>query len=254
MAFGTAEDEVMGDSPSALSPSALSPAEGLLRFERDVAAIVDRLADVDTDAPVPTCPGWTVTDLILHLGEVHQWVGHAILEGNPEGGFTPPERTDRESLRTWYRGQAGALADLLRATDPDTPVWNFGPKPRVARFWFTRQAHEVAIHRIDLAAAAGDPLPLPDEAAAIDGIGEIAEVFYPRQVRLGRIEPIESGVTFTAGGHSRLIGERSVAEVSGPASVLQPVMWGRIDPTDPRVTITGDLDAVRRMLAAGIIP
>ena len=236
------------------TPPVLTPPEGLARYERDTAAIADRLPDVDVTAPVPTCPGWTVTDLILHLGEVHQWVGHAIREGTPDGAFTPPEKTDAAALGDWYAEQAGALADLLRATDPETPVWHFGPKPRVARFWFSRQAHEAAIHRIDFAAAAGDPWPLPDETAAIDGILEIADVFYPRQVRLGRIEAIDSGVTFTAGDHSRLIGERSVAEVSGPASVLQPLMWGRIAPDDPRVTITGDPDAVRRVLASGIIP
>ena len=25
------------------------------------------------EAPVPTCPGWTVNDLVLHMGEVHRW-------------------------------------------------------------------------------------------------------------------------------------------------------------------------------------
>ena len=30
------------------------------------------------DAPVPTCPGWTVTDLVTHVGQTQHWVSEMI--------------------------------------------------------------------------------------------------------------------------------------------------------------------------------
>lgn len=235
-------------------PMPLTPQDALALFRRDTEQIVDRLADVDPTAPVPTCPGWTIADLIVHLGGVHGWVCQAIVTGERGGRPTPPARTDAETLQQWYDDQARTLADLLQSTDPEQAVWHFGPKPRVARFWFTRQAHEVAIHRYDLAAAAGDVPPLPDEAAAIDGIDEIVRLIYPGTLRNRGTEEADPGITVRTGDHQWVLGKRPTAELSGPASVLQPTLWGRISPDDSRLSITGDAEVVRGLLASGLVP
>jgi hypothetical protein len=54
-----------------------------------VDAAVDRMAvwarSAGPDAPVPTCPGWTVRDLLAHQGMVHRWASgqrlDAVLRG-----------------------------------------------------------------------------------------------------------------------------------------------------------------------------
>lgn len=50
-----------------------------------------------------------------------------------------------------------------------------GVAPRT--FWVRRQAHETAIHRADLEAAAGAPVTAVDASFAQDGLGEIIGAF-----------------------------------------------------------------------------
>ena len=44
------------------------------RLAFEVDQFVALLDTADLDAPVPTCPEWTVTDLAVHLGIIHRWV------------------------------------------------------------------------------------------------------------------------------------------------------------------------------------
>ena len=37
------------------------------------------------DAPVPTCPGWTVRDLLAHQGMVHRWATAVVRGDDPAG-------------------------------------------------------------------------------------------------------------------------------------------------------------------------
>ena len=57
------------------------------------------IGEVDPVAVVPSCPGWTVTDLVDHVGGVHQWARHAIVDGNPEGEPEAAERRPRGLVR-----------------------------------------------------------------------------------------------------------------------------------------------------------
>ncbi len=41
-------------------------------LRREVAAIQSIVAGADLDAPVPTCPGWSMRDLVVHTGQVHR--------------------------------------------------------------------------------------------------------------------------------------------------------------------------------------
>jgi len=62
-------------------------------FGREVAAFetAARAALGAEPAPaVPSCPGWRVTNLVLHLGTVHRYVARVIAERLPE----PPEEED----------------------------------------------------------------------------------------------------------------------------------------------------------------
>ena len=78
---------------------------GLLRAHTDRFA--DVISDADLDAPVTFCPGWSLRDLVIDLGGVHQWAAHAVVEGNPH--FRPPEPAERgrSGLAAWYRHHAG---------------------------------------------------------------------------------------------------------------------------------------------------
>jgi uncharacterized protein (TIGR03083 family) len=234
----------------------VTPSTFLAHLERaagDVAALLDA---GDLDAPVPGCPGWRLTDLAHHLGGIHRWARRAIVEGpSDERAVVGP--ADRAGLVTWFRDGSAALLDTLRSTDPATPCWTFGPKPRTAAFWFRRQAHETVLHAYDAAASQGERRPV-DSALALDGVDEIVAVFFPRQVRLGRIapppvslalEPIEGGRWVVTGDDPT-----PAATVSGPAEAVLLLLWHRVGLDDPRLTVTGSRSAADAVLSLALTP
>jgi uncharacterized protein (TIGR03083 family) len=240
----------------------IEPAQGLAQFEQMAANVVDLLADAELDRPVPSCPGWTVADLVAHLGQTHLWAEHCIRVRNPEVPDVVPPVTDRAALAGWYSDCAGVLIHTLRATEPGTQCWTFGLAPRTAAFWFRRQAHEASMHRWDLGAALGRDLGYPNVLAA-DGVDEVMTMFFPRQVRLQRISPLPKSLAVQADGFGRWMlagdgtdggAEPADAEVSGPAEALVLLLWGRLALQDPRIQLTGDPAAAAAVLSAGIVP
>lgn len=130
-------------------------------------------------AAVPSCPGWTVTDLLVHLGTVQRWATGMVEQraGAAEAPTPEAHPDDPTGLLEWVEAGAGRMADVFAATPVETPMWTFaGPGP--ARFWFRRQAHETALHRVDAELAAGAFTPLDPEVAR-DGIDEFLDVVVP---------------------------------------------------------------------------
>lgn len=240
----------------------------LPRLESAAQRFEQLLAEGDLEAPVPPCPGWRLADLAGHLGRVHQWANHAVVEGNPDA-VTTSAPTSRDGLVEWYRDASGTLVQTLRASDPQTPAWGFGPKPRTVAFWHRRQAHEATMHLWDAGASQGAPAPI-DVALALDGIDEVVSMFFPRQVLLGRTPALERSLALESIGPGAgprrwvLAGAGSgpasapdaAAEVTveGPAEALLLLLWGRIGLDDVRLAVSGDQAAARTVLGAGITP
>jgi uncharacterized protein (TIGR03083 family) len=206
-------------------------------LEDATTRFADAAASGDLDAPVPTCPGWTLADLVTHLGETHLWAAHAVEHGTPDGDEQFEGGADE--LLEWYGDAARRLLGVLTATDPDAPAWAFGQE-KVAGFWRRRQVHETFIHEYDALAAAGrqDTWAI-DAEVAWDGVDEVATVFYPRQVRLDRIAPIDGSLRLVPTDLDRdpaAIGTtHPVAELTGPSSYLLLALWKRAPVDDPAV-------------------
>lgn len=213
------------------------------------------LADADPDAPVPGCAPWTVTDLALHLGGVHRWAA-AMARRLDDGGADPTEPREPAALRAFYREQADVLQDTLRALGPDARAHTLtGPGP--AAFWHRRQVHETLVHLHDLAEAAGVPHPVDDPALWADTVDEVVTVMTPRQVRLGRMAPLDAPVALAATDAGRtwtLGGPAAPVTVAGPARALALLLWGRTTPDDPALTATGDRAALLAALARPLTP
>ncbi len=208
----------------------------LLRTHTDRFA--DLLGHSDLAAPVPTCPGWSLHDLAHHLGGVHQWAAHTVVTGNPQ--FTPePTDTDLGPLDEWYRRHASHLVDVLSERAPNAPAWTMDPDNPTTSFWTRRQVHETAMHCWDAEAATGTPRPY-EPSLAWDGVLEVAQVIYPRQVRLGRIEPLTTALRLVAVDLSEevSIGVGEPVEVRSTAEVLLRLLWHRADPTEGQVPAT----------------
>ncbi|MBI3692093.1 MAG: maleylpyruvate isomerase family mycothiol-dependent enzyme [Mycolicibacterium aromaticivorans] len=142
------------------------------------AALADLLRDADLSIPVPTCPEWTLEQLMRHVGRGDRWCGQIVAEQSMdfidprtvEGG-KPPAGRDNEIA--WLQAGPQQLIDAVAATGAQTPVWTFlGPRP--AAGWFRRRLHEVVVHRADAAIALGVDYTV-DPALAADAITEWLE-------------------------------------------------------------------------------
>jgi uncharacterized protein (TIGR03083 family) len=156
-------------------------------IEAESASFLATAGALDADARVPSCPDWTVDDLLRHVGIVQRWATGQVGERRTERVWTDDVQApaEREALFDWVRDASAALVAVLRATPPDTPMWTF-PGMGEARFWSRRQAHEIALHRVDVQLArpgdAGPPDPIESELAR-DGIDEFLDGVVPYRLR-----------------------------------------------------------------------
>ncbi|MFF4835637.1 maleylpyruvate isomerase family mycothiol-dependent enzyme [Streptomyces sp. NPDC001315] len=148
----------------------------------------------DLSATVPTCPDWTLEQLVRHMGGALRWVElmvrtraqEEIPEEKVPGHEGPDAEGDPASLDTWLAETGDMIVDTLREAGPDATVWAWAGVLN-AGFWARRMAHEITVHRADATLAAGLPYEVaPDVAAdAIDewlGIIEFVQRTAPERV------------------------------------------------------------------------
>lgn len=157
------------------------------QIETQASSLRSAALKAGPDAPVPTCPEWTVLDLVRHVAEVHTWAAQAVVTA-PEDGRPawPKAPQDFDDVFPWWDNGLSLLLTRLRETPADRPAWTF-QGPSLAGFWSRRQAHETSIHRLDAELAAGHELPslVFDPEFAADGIDEYLTVLVPRRIELG---------------------------------------------------------------------
>jgi len=236
-------------------------------------ATLARLAvGADLTRTVPTCPEWTMRQLITHVGRAHRWATAIVTTRSavpipfrevPDG--KPP--ADPRGHAGWLRAGAAGVVDAVRAAGDDQVWTHRGPGP--AWYWARRMAHETAVHRADAQIALGQR-PRIDPVTAADGIdewlgflaapdpgedrpalaglhGRVLHVHVTdEEVAAGEwmIRPAAGGVTVEP-GH----GKGDVA-VRGPASDLLLVLMRRLPPGDPPVEVLGDAAVLDELLAA----
>jgi uncharacterized protein (TIGR03083 family) len=138
----------------------------------DLAA---RAGSDDLAAKVPTCPEWTVADLVDHVATVYSHKAETMRLGAFPTEW-PPQRGPEAPAAHLQRAYA-ALADEFAARAPSerATTW-FGPDQTVG-FWIRRMAHESVIHRVDGELGLGaDRAPIPPDIA-VDGIDEVLTTF-----------------------------------------------------------------------------
>lgn len=144
----------------------------------ETAALGELIRGADPATPVPTCPGWTLTQLFRHVGRGNRWAAQIVadqldtaLDPREVRDGKPPEGQD--AAIDWLNSSAQLILDSVAGVGAHTEVWTFiGPKP--ARWWIRRRLHEATVHRADAAIALGTEIRLAPEVAA-DGIDEWLE-------------------------------------------------------------------------------
>ncbi len=197
--------------------------------------------------PVPTCPGWNVSQLLRHLGYIHRWAARYVAERLPGRVAEADELAILSggpadaALLAWAGDGHRALVAALRAAPPDLGCWTFLPAASSLAFWARRQLHETTIHRVDLEAAAGRGSAVAPIVAA-DGIDELLMGFAARSGRLSwepggslsvHATDVPGDWIIRMGDRGRLavtLGPAAAATaVAGPASALYRLLWNRRD-------------------------
>jgi uncharacterized protein (TIGR03083 family) len=205
--------------------------------------LVEAAVAAGPDASVPTCPDWTVTDLLLHTAGVHRWAADIVARGlsepdNDEEYFRDGPR-DHRAVDEYVDAHA-ALCSALAEAPADLECFTFLPAPSPLAFWARRQCHETAIHRADADAAAGIRTRFDRELAA-DGVDELLTCFVPRpRSRLRSDVPWTFTVTTSDTDESwtvwvsdepprteRTALRGATCTVGGPAEDLFLLLWNR---------------------------
>ncbi|HWE62757.1 MAG TPA: maleylpyruvate isomerase family mycothiol-dependent enzyme [Chloroflexota bacterium] len=190
-------------------------------FHHDAAALATA-ARQGLDAPVPSCPGWTVATLVTHLTGIYASRivlsrAHArenIIKSYDDLGLSPsyrdwfdaalderPEARNQTlppmppDLLDLFVRTAATLEDVLWALEPSEPVWTWFATDRTAGFWQRRMAQETAVHRWDTQLAYGEPAPI-DADLASDGIDEVFDVMLPMRRHWAQAWRQGSGETY----------------------------------------------------------
>ncbi len=165
-------------------------------FVEQNRAFAELIRNADGSKPVPSCPGWSLTQLIRHVGRGDRWAAQIVRDKlddfldprGVEGGKPPP---DPDDVFSWLQGGAQRLVDAVEQSGVETPVWTFlGTRP--ANWWVRRRLHEVAVHRADAALALESDFTLEPEVAA-DGIGEWLDRIAVQAGSDGSALPLEEG-------------------------------------------------------------
>ena len=227
----------------------------------------DLLRGADLSVSVPTCPDWTLAQLIRHIGGNLRSVDLAVGSGTPVAdptrvpGVAGPEGDDPAALGAWLADAAKTSAHTLRNAGPDAlaQVWVF---QRRSAFWARRAANDLVIHRADAAGTVHADYTVAADLGA-DAIEELLELISDPQVaasspRLAelrgqgtsihlhatdtpaslaaewRIELGPDGFTWRR-GH-----QRATVALRGPLADILRVFHRRLPPDSQRVEVVGD--------------
>ena len=223
--------------------------EHIAALRDDGELMAKAAAAAGPDARIPTCPDWTMRDLMRHTGTVHRWATANVANPSAEPA-EPVEATPNDaSLVEWFREGVLDLANTLEAAPPDLECWSFMAAPSPVAFWARRQCHETGMHRADAETASGSITPFAPDVA-VDGIDELLVGFITR--RGGRLA---SDVPRTLGVHATDTNDDWVVRIadavtttrghddadcviSASASDLHLFLWNRLDQSG--VHVTGD--------------
>ena len=248
---------------------------------RFVAALHSE-ASLVLDRPVPTCPDWTLADLIWHLATVQDFWTYILSAGvtGPDS-YDPPARPKDDQLVSFLSERGDAMVEALDRPDHES-CWSWSPLGGTVGWVRRRQAHEALVHRVD-AELTLDHRTAIDQDLAADGIDEIVRVMldvgelppwasFRREehrivldtgtrwwaLRLGRfvgIKPDEAkpidlpalSVEAEGTGTAETAASAGDTRVAGTVADINLWLWGRADGS--ALTIAGDAAAATRLRA-----
>jgi uncharacterized protein (TIGR03083 family) len=244
--------------------------KAVVDFDRHCAEIVTQtsllighLDGADVTMPVPSCPGWNVSQLARHVDGGQRWAREIVATRASE----PPSdaalrdlsgatNDHPDTLAASLAEAAAALAGTLAEAGPDAQMW-CPVGGGGSAFYARRFAYETAMHRADAALALGAEYTLdPDIAAdAVDEWMELGCLPFHFDVHPWMRELLAPGRTIglhatDADAHWlldltgdiiawRRADEPAVAEIRAPVTDLLLMIYRR-GPVGTGLDVTGD--------------
>jgi uncharacterized protein (TIGR03083 family) len=234
-------------------PTALEPERYFALIDADTERMVE-IGERGLDAAVPSCPGWTVADLIGHQAMVYAHKARVMADNAWPDPWPPDELRERPPL-AFLRDAKDELFQEFARHDVGEQTTTFGDDTSVM-FWVRRMALEVAVHRVDAELAHHAITPVPDDLAT-DGVDEILEVMlHGNRAEWGvqTDHPVDAAIAVETGGQRwRCVVTEGVVEVvpgsvdpvdttvSGSPADVFLWLWGRRG--DEAVEVAGDAAA-----------
>ncbi|MFS8100899.1 maleylpyruvate isomerase family mycothiol-dependent enzyme [Lentzea alba] len=211
---------------------------GLLSYEQRLATVVDEtsllvsaLDGADLSVPVPACPGWTLNQLLRHLGYAHGWIEQLARERRPDAdrSISRAHSVDdfagetSAELGPWLVEGAERFSKAMLEVAAIDEIAMLRPGQSGPRFWSRRMAHETWVHRFDAFEALGLPFTV-DKDVAWDGLWEwmnstlqiIHELRPPFRDLLGQGHKLQVLATdYTNASH------RWIVDLTGSAPVVR---------------------------------
>jgi uncharacterized protein (TIGR03083 family) len=204
-------------------------------------------------APVASCPGWTLADLVWHLSEVqHFWTWIVRTRAPDPSTYVEPRRRPDEELLGFFVAVSTELETVLAGADPAERVWTWAPRQDVA-FVLRRQAQEATVHTVDVEQVLGDVRPIPAEVG-LDGLDEWLEVMVPGRLPDGPPEdahPVVFHAVDADAERTLFPGTKPfpIAALTGNAGDLLLAVWRRV----PLEVLTVDGDPLQAAAMIGLI-
>lgn len=243
----------------------LSRDQYLIHLNSDYRLLAAAIPGAPVD--VPSCPGWTTDDLAKHMAQVYLHQAFVVETGSaPENKehLSPYPRT--EDFLEFMGWGFAAITKALDVNRAERKTWSWHHSDFTVDFWFRRMAHETVIHRIDAELAAGSVTPI-DEELALDGVDEVLDflpllgswpeapnvdfgiVSIAASTKSGKIfwdvnftsEAATVSATDEANPNARLV-------ISGDAEAMDLYLWGRINSSDPRISLSGEGEEIFKQL------
>ena len=235
----------------------LSREQYLIHLNADYQLLAAAIPETPVD--VPSCPGWSTKDLAKHMAHVYLGQAYVVETGsqaeNKEHLAPYPRTEDSMEFMSW--GFA-AITQALDINRPERPTWSWHHSDHSVDFWFRRMAHETVIHRIDAEQAVGTVSKI-DEALALDGVDEVLD-FLPLMGSWPEVPNVDFGIVSIVASTNdgskvwdlHFTGQAATVSaadqpnpaarlvISGNAEAMDLYLWGRIDSSDPRISLTGE--------------
>jgi len=235
----------------------LSREQYLLHLNADYQLLAAAIPE--TPVEVPSCPGWSTNDLAKHMAHVYLGQAYVVETGsqakNKEHLAPYPRTDDAMKFMTWGFEAITKALDINRT---ERPTWSWHHNDHSVDFWFRRMAHETVIHRIDAEQAVSTVSKI-DEVFALDGVDEVLD-FLPLMGSWPEVPNVDFGIVsivattksrsqvwdlnFTDKAATVSAADQANASarlvISGDAEAMDLYLWGRIDSSDSRISITGE--------------